>query len=183
MQRVCVASTNPVKLAGVKGAFEKMFPEQEYEFVTAKAPSGVSDQPMGDDETLLGAKNRASNARKMVPDCDFYCGLEGGCTLEENDRMQCFAWIVIQDCDGKQEGVARTGMFYLPPKVVELVKDGLELGHANDKVFKKNGSKQQGGAVGLLTNNTVTRQYYYEQTIVLALIPFFNQDLYPVSLK
>ncbi|EGD75167.1 hypothetical protein PTSG_06820 [Salpingoeca rosetta] len=191
MKKVCVASTNPVKLRAVETAFKAAFKttgtEDAFEFVTVKAPSGVSDQPMGDAETLTGAKNRVKNARDMMPGCDFYCGLEGGCTLEESNttgagdggEMTCFAWIVVQDAEGKREGKAKTGTFYLPPEVTKLVKGGLELGHANDRVFSQHNSKQQGGAVGLLTDGVITRHLYYEQTVILALIPFKTPDLYP----
>ena len=141
---------------------------------------------MGDEETLRGARNRAANARKLVPGCDFYCGLEGGCSLETSgsdgsDEMVCFAWIVIQDGEGKREGKGKTGCQYLPPEVATLVKSGLELGHANDKVFSQHNSKQQGGAVGLLTGGVVTRHLYYEQTVILALIPFNMPAMYPIK--
>ncbi len=34
--------------------------------------------PMSDAETLMGATNRANNAKKEVPDADYWVGLEGG---------------------------------------------------------------------------------------------------------
>jgi non-canonical (house-cleaning) NTP pyrophosphatase len=55
----------------------------------------------------------------------------------------------------------------------------MELGHADDLVFKAQNSKQQGGSVGLLTHGLVTRETYYEQALLLALIPFLNEELYP----
>eukprot|EP00043_Microstomoeca_roanoka_P017639 m.184928 g.184928 ORF g.184928 m.184928 type:complete len:228 (-) comp16677_c3_seq2:489-1172(-) len=200
MAKVCVASTNPVKLRAVQTAFTSLFSgdgdageaeEQrcadagsisralQFEFITVDAPSGVSAQPMGDEETLTGARNRASKAREMMPGCHYYCGLEGGCAFDSQGDMSCFAWIVVQDETGKKEGRAKTGMFFLPPEVAALVKDGMELGHANDRVFAQHNSKQKGGAVGLLTDGVVTRHLYYEQTVILALIPFKMPDLYP----
>lgn len=146
------------------------------------AQSDVSDQPMGDTETLTGARNRIHNARKLMPDCDFYCGLEGGCALEpETGDMACFAWIVVQDRDGQREGRGKTGVLYLPPEVAKLVKGGMELGHANDSVFSQLNSKHKGGAVGLLTDGAVTRHLYYEQAAILALIPFHKPQLYPIN--
>jgi non-canonical (house-cleaning) NTP pyrophosphatase len=55
----------------------------------------------------------------------------------------------------------------------------MELGHADDLVFQAQNSKQQGGSVGLLTHGLITREAYYQQAMVLALIPFLNESLYP----
>ncbi len=49
--RVCVASTNPVKIAAVQGAFTKSFPSNEIVVVGKGVSSGVADQPMTDIET------------------------------------------------------------------------------------------------------------------------------------
>ncbi len=131
---------------------------------------------MSDEETLQGARGRVQNARLAVPDADFYAGLEGGCAVR-GAQLGCFAWIVVMNRKG-EEGTGRTGEFFLPPVVAELVQGGMELGPANDKVFATHNSKQQGGAVGLLTNGVVPRKDYYEQTVVLALIPFLNTEMY-----
>jgi inosine/xanthosine triphosphatase len=70
--------------------------------------------------------------------------------------MHCFAWIVIGDAGTPPtEGKARTCTFDTPPLMATLVKGGMELGHANDKVFSLHNSKQHGGAVGSLTGPPV----------------------------
>lgn len=56
---VVVGSTNPVKINAVKSAFITAFPEENFEFRSMDAPSGVSAQPVGENETRLGALNRA----------------------------------------------------------------------------------------------------------------------------
>jgi len=45
-------------------------------------------------------------------------------------------------------------------------------------VFGKENSKQTYGAVGLLTGDVIDRTRFYEDAVVLALIPFRNPDLY-----
>ena len=54
----------------------------------------------------------------------------------------------------------------------------MELGSANDIVFSKQNSKHNSGAVGLLTNDIITRTTYYQHAAVLALIPLVNKELY-----
>jgi inosine/xanthosine triphosphatase len=175
MKKVVVASLNPVKIQAVKNGFEKLLPELQIECVGISVPSGVSDQPMSDEETRQGAKNRVNKAIAMTDNADYYVGIEGGIEVE-GEEMHAFAWIYIQSKD--MVGKSRTGTFLLPKKVTELVKQGEELGMANDIIFKKNNSKQKSGAVGILTNDLIDRTSYYTEAVILALIPFKNSELY-----
>lgn len=176
MKQVIIASKNPVKIQCVKQAFEKVFPDQVFQFKGISVPSGVSDQPMTDEETFAGARNRAINAGKAEAEAHYWAGVEGG--IQKNgSEMEAFAWVVILSAD--KSGKARTASFQLPPAVVELIDQGMELGHADDMVFKRNNSKQKNGAVGILTNDLIDRVGYYEPAVILALIPFLNEALYP----
>jgi inosine/xanthosine triphosphatase len=176
MTRIVVASTNPVKIAAVRAGFTRMFPDaaDTFQFAGISVPSGVSDQPMSDAETLRGAFNRATNARQEQPDAAFTVGVEGGVELV-NDELLVFAWIVVLGRDGS--GKSRTATFNLPDEVSRLVRQGLELGDADDQVFNRANSKQQTGSVGLLTGDIIDRARYYEQAVMLALIPFKNPTL------
>ncbi len=75
-------------------------------------------------------------------------------------------------------GKGRTGTFFIPPPVADLIRQGKELGEADDIIFQRNNSKQENGAVGLLTGNVIDRKNLYEQAVILALIPFKNSILY-----
>lgn len=175
MIKILVASKNPVKLDAVKAGLS-VFLNDEMVLLGGSVESGVSDQPMSDVETLLGAESRVKNAHDLFTGFDYYVGIEGG--VEDSDSgLMAFAWVVISD--GKKIGKARTATFMLPPRVAELVHQGYELGDADDIVFAKQNSKQQNGAVGLLTNNTITRKILYLTAVQLAFIPFLNRGLYP----
>ena len=131
---------------------------------------------MSDQITLRGATNRAQMIRAQHPDCDYAVGIEGGIEIMDG-QMFAFAWVVI---NGRQQiGRSRSGTFPLPPRVQQLVESGLELGHANDEVFAQHNSKQQGGAVGLLTGEVIDRCQLYQHAVELALIPFRNETLFP----
>jgi len=172
--KIIIASKNPAKINAVENAFSKVFPNETFEYEGVSVPSDIPDQPIGEEETLLGAENRVSNARKSF-EADYWVGLEGGVAYNKG-QLEAFAWMVIQSKE--MHGKGRTGSFFLPPKVAELVKNGMELGHADDVVFGQSNSKQKGGAVGLLTNNLLTRTTYYEQALILALIPFIHKEHY-----
>lgn len=176
MKRVIVASKNPVKINAAQMGFERMFEDIKFVFEGAEVGSDVSDQPMGDEETYRGAFNRASKARTIYPDADFWVGIEGGNIEHNNTEMEAMAWIVV--LDKNKIGKARTAGFFLPFKVIELIKQGYELGHADEIVFGLSNTKQKMGTTGLLTNNVIDRTQYYVQAVILALIPFLKIDLY-----
>lgn len=175
MKKVIIASKNPVKIQAVKNGVEKMFPNQQFEFIGVSVPSNVSDQPLSNSETFLGAKNRANNASDIIKDAHFYVGIEGGIEQIENE-MEAFAWIVVKSSN--TYGKSKTATFFLPKEVVSLIKEGKELGEADDMVFHRTNSKQENGAVGILTGNIIDRTKYYTEAVILALIPFKNNDLY-----
>jgi inosine/xanthosine triphosphatase len=178
MKKVIVSSLNPVKLNSVKKGFAEIFPDEEFIFEGRPVKSGVADQPLSDEETLRGALNRAFGAKKLFPEADYWAGIEGGIE-KRGSEMEAFAWVVIS---GKNiTGKAKTGSFFLPPKVVELVNEGKELGEADDIVFGRTNSKQEAGAVGILTKNLTNRTEYYSHAVVLALIPFVNGNLYKIT--
>lgn len=150
--------------------------ERPFSISGVQAASEVSAQPMGLEETLLGAKNRVKNAKNLFPEASYWVGIEGG-VGQDAHGMFAFAWIYIQDGKGTT-GQAMTGTFYLPKKVADLVAGGMELGLADDQVFDEENSKQKGGSVGLLTHGKVTRRTYYAEAVKLALIPFLNPEWY-----
>lgn len=172
---IVIASKNPVKVSAVKAAFISYFPKIHLVFQTVTVPSGVSHQPMDEEETLTGAVNRATGAKKQIPDADFWVGIEGG-VHAVNREMMTFAWVVII---GKEKtGKGRTASFFLPDKIVRLIRSGKELGEADDVVFGKTNSKQEMGAIGLLTDNRITRKTLYEPAIIIALVPFIKKELF-----
>lgn len=176
MRKIIVASQNPVKIEAVRRGFEKMFPQEAFSLESVEVSSGVSRQPLTESETQKGAQQRALHAARTRPAADFWVGIEGG-VEDHAGQMASFAWVVVRSRE--RQGVSRTGTFFLPPAVARLVRQGMELGEADDKVFGKTNSKQANGAVGLLTGDVVVRAQLYEQAVILALVGIKNPDLYP----
>ncbi len=172
--KVVIASTNPAKIEAVKIAFEDIYRNIKFEFISFNAKSSVSRQPIGQ-ETLKGATNRANDAYCKIPNANFWVGIEGG--IEKNgNEYEVFAWIVVKTKDRISRG--KTGTFVLPAKVGNLIDQGMELGEADDIVFGLKDSKKSIGAVGILTHGKITRALYYTEAVKLALIPFINKEYY-----
>ncbi len=181
MKKVIIASKNPVKINSTKAGFEEVFSGESFEYQGLSAPSGVPDQPRSDETALLGAKNRVLYLSKENPEADFWVGIEAGIE-KKGDEMEAFAWVVVQSREGLM-GKGKSGTFFLPPQIVELIDNGMELGHANDVVFGIKDSKLEQGAVGILTHMAITRTALYAHAVVLALIPFKNEKLFTYGKK
>ncbi|MCJ2378663.1 inosine/xanthosine triphosphatase [Vibrio sp. ZSDZ34] len=170
MPVVVIASLNPAKINAVKSAFEVALTEHsDFEFIGVNVPSNVSDQPMCNQETYLGACNRVGNAKQAQPGADYYVGIEAGL-----DNGCTFAWMVIDS--GTKRGESRSASLMLPPSVVSALSATNELGSVMDEVFGTENIKQKGGAIGLLTQHQLTRSSVYHQALILALIPFTNPE-------
>ncbi len=175
MKTIIVASGNPVKIRAALNGFQRMFADETFTVQTAEVPSNVSRQPFSSEETRQGALNRARAARQARPEADYWVGIEGG-VEPEDDQLSAFAWVVV--LSNEICGQSRSGSFFLPPRVAELVRQGLELGEADDLVFGRSNSKQDNGAIGLLTGDVVDRTALYEQAVILALVGEKNRELY-----
>ncbi len=174
---VVVSSKNPVKVEATLKGFQQVFPDIPFTAESVSVPSGVPDQPMGSEETLLGAANRVENAMMEIPDADFWVGIEGG-NIRHGKEMEAMAWVVIKSKD--RTGKGRTAGFFLPEKTIELIDKGYELGHADELVFGIENSKQKMGSCGLLTDNLIDRIDLYVPAVIFALIPFQKPELYPL---
>jgi len=170
---VVVGSTNPVKIAAVTAVLER---SGSHALVRGLAvPSGVRDQPEGDAETIRGATQRATAALE-ARDADFAVGIEGG-IVEEAGSMRTCAWAAVVARDGRV-GVGGSLAMTLPERVATLVRGGVELGHAMDRVTGGRDTKRGAGAVGILTAGLVDRQRAYEGLVTYALVQFLAPTYY-----
>lgn len=175
--KVVIGSKSPVKEEAVRRGFKTLFPDTIFNFECIKTNSNISDQPMSNDEIRTGAENRTKHARDLIPNAEFYVGLEGGVEEMYGDLYN-YGWVVIQSKDGKK-GYGKTFGFALPPSVRNLIlHKGMEQSHASDKVFEKSGTKTGTGTIGPLTNDALTYADWYTPAVIGALVPFFKKDLY-----
>jgi inosine/xanthosine triphosphatase len=173
LSRVVVGSTNPVKIAAVRAVLERAGCSGRVEGLAVA--SGVADQPIGDAETIRGATQRA-RAALDASGADIAVGLEGG-VVEEDGFMRTCAWAAVVSRDGRV-GVGGSLAMILPDRVASLVRNGVELGHAMDRVTGDHNTKHNAGAVGILTAGLVDRQRAYEWLVTYALAPFLSPDHY-----
>jgi inosine/xanthosine triphosphatase len=167
---IAVGSTNPVKLGAVRAVLGALAPSATIESVAVA--STVPDQPFGDDETIRGALARASAARAAL-NADLGVGIEGGVVEEADGSMRTCAWAAIVDAQGRS-GVGGSLAMTLPREVAAMIRDGVELGVAMDRLVGATNTKHGRGAVGILTGGIVDRQRAYEVLVAYALAPFMS---------
>ena len=173
IHRVAVGSTNPVKLGAVRAVLQRLAPSTQVAGVAVA--SGVPDQPLGDAQTIAGATNRAQAARVAL-DADLGVGIEGG-VVETPTGMRTCAWAVVATRDGAAH-VGGSLSMPLPDAVAALIREGVELGHAIDRLVGTENIKHGAGAVGILTDGLVSRQQAYEAIIAYALAPVLGEAIY-----
>ena len=142
-------------MAAVRAVLERLAPAVRVEGIAAA--SRVPDQPMGDAQTIEGATNRARSARATL-DADLGVGIEGG-VVETPTGMRTCAWAVV----ATRDGAAHTGgslSMPLPDAVAALIRDGVELGHAIDRLVGTSNIKHGAGAVAYALAPVLGRVMY-----------------------
>ena len=170
--RVGVGSTNPVKRSATESALRE-FPGATVESVAVE--SGVSEQPVGDPETVEGAETRARNVLD-AGDYDLGIGLEGGVAeVEGADGLFLIMWAAATD--GDRTGRGAGPRLRLPESIASRVRAGEELGPVMDDVLDMDDVAEKQGAAGALTDHIIDREGALRQAVAGALGPFVT-DLY-----
>lgn len=151
---IVIGSTNQAKMTAVKNTF----PESDIQAL--RVPSGVACQPIGDEETLIGAINRAKNVRKKYPQ-SYAIGLEGG-VMYLQEELYLNSWGVIITPTGKQY-TAAGARIPLPSEFIQPINKGIELGELMDAYTKKQNIGQREGAIGIFTSAYLTRSDLFTQ--------------------
>ena len=172
---VVVGSRNPVKVRGVEKAFRAVFGDVEVRGVGVD--SGVGPQPVGWEQTLRGARNRALAACREVLEAMFCVGIEAG-IVEIGGTWFDTQIAYVVDRNGV-EGIGISPTFPLPRRFVEkILSEGVELEQLVDSWFGTHGIGEKGGFVSILTKGLVNREDLVYLATLLALAPWIHRDLY-----
>jgi inosine/xanthosine triphosphatase len=173
--RVAIGSMNPVKIASVRGACGQLWPDHNWIFEAVAAPSGVSPQPMSDEEARAGARTRATYAQEHW-DADYGVGIEGGLQKVEGYWFNS-AWVVVVDRIGT-EGMSNTTSVAVPDGLLPLIDAGHELREACDLLWGVSRTEYHGGLIGVLTDETLDRTGVYLDAVVAALTRFRHPEIF-----
>ena len=173
---LAVGTQNKAKLEGVETAFLKAFDTVEVHSFSVE--SGISEQPVTDEESMQGARNRALAALEQMPDADFGVGMEGN-TVTTAGRMFLHGWVAIIDNDGI-EGLGHSSGLELPMSLRTAIENGEELGPALQKILgdDDNEIRHSQGTNGILSGGLYTRVNEFVDATTVALAKFIKPELY-----
>lgn len=158
---IIVCSMNPVKIGAVKKVLKHSH------IIAMDCPSNVAAQPFGHHETLQGAKNRTQYALKQDNTIDMAIAFEAGVDIIV-DQPYVIQWAVVTMRSGQSYSVQGVGI-ELPKSFAEPLKQGIELAQLIDDYSGMQDIRSKNGALGILTNNYITRQQVYEQMLNIIL--------------
>ncbi|WP_328589040.1 DUF84 family protein [Sutcliffiella halmapala] len=153
MINIAIGSKNPAKYEAVIQALNEL--EIFYTWESFEVDSGVSAQPLSDQETINGAIQRAKGAL-LKSGGDFAIGLEGGIVIGDSPQIMVCNWGGLVDRTGK-EFIAGGARIALPDYFKEAVLAGKELGDLMDEYCQSKDIRKHEGAIGIFTNGAVTR--------------------------
>jgi inosine/xanthosine triphosphatase len=191
LARVLVGSGNAAKIQAVRDGLAAFVPRLEVDGVEVE--SGVPDQPVGFDEILRGARNRARAALDTGA-CDLAAGIEDGLvTLPGVEdvagraaatlNLGC-AWLT----DGRRESFGLSSGFGYPDACAQTaLRERAPIGDLFDELWRARepaataaGASGAGvGNIGKLTLGVVERAEYGRHAVVCAFVRYLHPDLYP----
>jgi len=155
---IILGSQNPAKRKAVQAVFPKK------EIIGVKIPSDVAAQPFSDEETRQGAINRAMKCAEDHSS-SLGIGLEGGVMYVDDELFLC-NWGALVTPE-KNLFTASGARILLPLEIKRKLQQGAELGDIMDSYAKKEAVRSREGAVGIFTNDRISRAYMFEHVVWL----------------
>jgi inosine/xanthosine triphosphatase len=182
---IAVGTTRAPKIRAVERAFSELrkrlpdFLPGGIRIETRSVSSSVSSTPRSTEETMWGARKRASSVYETLLSEGsppfLAVGLEGGVTSAERGcLLESWAYVT----DGRRGYFGGSGAIALPEGLAEPVLQGVDLGTAADRYFGRRETAANEGTFGLLTRMMVSREEAFVRSLIHALAPFYNASGY-----
>lgn len=184
LRQVRVGSTNEPKLEAVRQALAPFAPEASVAGLSVE--SGVPEQPVGWEEIVAGACNRARKAASGG--CELGVGIEDGLVpVPDADGGERFVNVgcAALAC-GERVALGFSSGFAYPPECTgPAVRHREPIGPLFDRYWERHRgeagplpSGRTTGNVGKLTLGVLPRSDYARQAVVCALVELLHPDLY-----
>ena len=187
IRRVTVGSVNEPKLAAVRSALGAYAPDATVEGIAVD--SGVPEQPVGFEEIIRGARNRAA-AAVSESSCELGIGIEDGLIPYPVATSSCEVAHLNIGCvaitDGERNSIGFSSAFAYPPECSMVsANDRQPIGGVFDRLWEarrgepaRDPSARTSGNIGRLTNDVLPRAEYTRHGVLCALVAYLQPDLY-----
>ncbi|MBA2862276.1 inosine/xanthosine triphosphatase [Methanococcus maripaludis] len=167
---VSIGSINPVKVSAVEKALEKTVGNMLVTPVDTE--SGVSNQPIGFEETFEGAYNRAKSAFEKVNSV-YGIGIEAGMVEIGEKKLDIHICVVYNGID---YSVGTSQAFQIPKEISEKLNEGFECGKVAEATYGIKDIGKKNGLIGVLTDDNILREELCINSVVMAMIPKYRRN-------
>lgn len=177
--KIGIGTNNEAKKNAVRAVFSEAFQLEDITLVPFDVESGVSAMLLTNDETALGAINRVNAIRPLVPDADYFVGLEGG-VYEGPRGMYLLGWVAVAKANSDIIALGHSGGVRLPADIASALRNGAELGplmqaRTGDVA---NEIRHSLGTTGILTKGLYPRNREFEDALKNALAEILSPEYY-----
>jgi len=170
---IAIGSTSVHKIKAVEATFIKLFPGTKITSIPYKAASDINAQPIGNEETLMGARNRLNNAKKLIQTkVDYIIAIENGIIEVKTEPSMFYdvAWVVLEDGKSGKQSVAVSGGVQFPNDFVEQAKSkGFVTTTVGSLLAQSNTSIDEADPHNYLTNKLAPRSELLQEAIKIAI--------------
>ena len=171
-EKAAVATRNEMKLRAAKRAFSAI---GITEITRVNPETGVPPQPVGLEETLIGALKRALQAWRECNWC-FGAGVESGLLPYPSPTGYIVQQIAVVVSPDEKVSLGTSQGFELYQEEAHTVSTGVELSKVASKYRGFIHVKENLGYIGYMTHGVVTRFDLTVQAFLMALKPWIHGD-------
>lgn len=164
--KIAVGSLNPVKINAAEEVFTQFYPDTE--IIGVSFETGISEQPLGLEETVRGAVERAESALEYG---SIGVGIESGLIEIPYSEVGFFDVHFCAIKDHERTTIGSSAGFEYPPTIIARAKSGTDVGIAMKELTGVDDIGRKQGAVGYLSDGVLTRKKLCRQALLAALIP------------
>lgn len=165
--KIIVCSKNKAKNDAVYSVMVDFF--DDFNIVSLETESGVSETPIGDDEGILGCKNRIISALKQDDSGDLYVAMEGILTVNDYGTFLC-GWTVIYDKNFDKYYYGCSAKVKVPDEIIKNVDKNKRLSDVVANYYDSTDKEvSMFGTNGILTNGCYSRTREFTDSILCAI--------------
>ena len=168
--KIALGTTSEQKKAIVERVAVKTWPDLE--ILSCDVPSGIADQPLSLDETIMGSINRATHASQVNGDFVYAIGMEAG-LQKWNDVYYLVCSVAINDHQNSFIGLSSP--VPVPNEVSRLVLEGLQFG---EEIRKYRETKSLDQKMQLIIDELINRSDSFSTALERALEQLLNKGIF-----
>ena len=174
--KIIICTENKAKIQAIEEVLGKIW--SNVEMIGENFSSGVSAQPLSEEEGIAGAINRAQNAKLKYSDADYYIGMEGYVDTN-NHGMFLAGAVVIIDKENKI-GIGSSAKMLLPVFIQKKIEKGAELGPLIKGLMNDTEGtiRQYDGTNGILSKGLYNRVDEFKDAAKCALARFQSPEFF-----